>query len=227
LTSARSVAGAEQRGVAPIVRFSLCVMLVAFGGGCVHNPPRLDVSSLGTKARLTGRFSGVVRVGSDEVTLLLDSVRISASRWDGESGADDGARGARAERQPTSDRTANDGSVGWELTELSVRAVLASDSSGSTIPLGVSSAVEVSGTMRAGDERVLRDVEFALPKPIDMRLTEVWVVFQLRAIARGAGSTTQEVLSYACSRTNLLGRSKSATQRAQRLRASYTEACRL
>lgn len=211
----RWAAARPARNVGEVVRRAMQVVrlaMVGMGGAvvaCAHSPPRVDVSSLGAPVPLRGYFAGEVRMDDDAITLLVDSAQVVVAGTDGSSGGGVPRIGAAA------------------LTDITVRAVLATDSAGHAIPLGVSGAVEVADRMHAGEVRELRKAEFALPVPQDVRLADVWVIFQLRALAHNEGEQPQEILAYACSATNLAGRSASAKRRAGRLRASYTDACRL
>ena len=201
--------------VAEVVRHAGWVVRLGAAGGalalaaCARPVPRLAVSSIGAPVPIAGYFSGVATIGADVVTLEIDSARVVVA----------GVDGGRVEGLTAP------GAV--ELTDVTVRAVLAADSAGQAIPLGVSGVVEVAERLRAGEVRELRRTEFALPVPVDVRLADVWVIFQLRALALVDGATPREVLSYACSATNLTGRPASAKRRAERLRASYTDACRM
>ena len=200
--------GETVRRVTQFVRLGVAGAVASLAA-CAHSAPRLDVSSVGAPVPIAGYFAGEVRVSADMITLLLDSARVVVS----------GTQGGRVTGVP--------GAGAAELTDVTVRAVLATDSAGHAIPLGVSGAVEVAERMRAGEARELRQTEFALPVPEKVRLADVWVLFQLRALAQSDGEQPQEILAYACSTTNLAGRAASAERRAERLRVSYTDACRV
>lgn len=185
-------------------RWSLGVVaLVLPVTACRHTPPRLAVSSVGVAHELTGRFAGRATIADGIVTLHLDSLRV----W---RGAADGTEGATA-----------------ALEEVTVRAVLAVDSAGTWIPLGVSPPLGIAATLAAGEHQGVMATELALPMPPDIPARDLWIVFQLHGLRRRAGAPPEQVVAYACSETNLLGVTQSAQLRARRLRASYTDACRV
>lgn len=194
------------RGFRPFVRFAVVgALLVAGGGGggCAHRAPRLEVTSPAAAQRLAGRFSGEVLLGEEVITLRLDSAVVEFVA------------------------SGTSGDVGVVLEDVTVRAVLAVDSAGHPIPVGASSPVDVARSLQPGEGRTLRTVEFALPVPLDVRLSEVWVAFQMGGTLRVGDAPPSALVGYACSPTNLARGSVTARQRADRLRARYDEACHM
>jgi len=116
---------------------------------------------------------------------------------------------------------------GATVEGVSVRAVVARDSAGRWIPMGVSSAADIADTMRDGEERVLWGLQLDVPLPPAARARDLWIVFQFRATARTTDGDPEPVLTYACSETNLLGGTQGARARAKRLQADYAAACQL
>ena len=185
-------------------RARLVVLVFACGlpSACVHRGvPPLRVSSLGTPMRLTGRFVGRTTIERDILTVHVDTVRVRLHLM-----------------TPTDDAT---------VEGITLRAVVAKDSAGRWIPMGVSSAADVADTMRDGEERELWGLQLAVPLPPAARARDLWIVFQFRATARTTDGDPELVLTYACSETNLLGGTRGARARAKRLQADYAAACQL
>ena len=185
-----------------LVRLAALVGTSACPSACMH--PRLSplrVSSLGTSQRLTGHFVGRTTIERGVLTVHFDTARVRVHRI-----------------APPDSAT---------LEGISVRAVIATDSAGRWIPMGVGAAVAVAETMRGDEVRELWGLELSVPLPPAARVRDLWIVFQFRATHRATDGQAVPVLSYACSETNLMGRTRSARARATRLRADYVYACRL
>lgn len=151
--------------------------------------------------RLTGRFVGRTTIERDILTVHVDTARVRLRLM-----------------IPTDGAT---------VEGVSVRAVVATDSAGRWIPMGVSSAADIADTMRDGEERVLWGLQLDVPLPPAARARDLWIVFQFRATARTTDGDPELVLTYACSETNLLGGTQGARARAKRLQADYAAACQL
>jgi hypothetical protein len=170
--------------------------------GCARRVPvALRASSEAAPAALLGRFTGEVSVQGDVLTLQLDTAEV---RFAGLAPGD-----------------------ATLLDEVTVRAVIATDSAAVGIPLGASGATSVADALQPGERRIMGSLRFDLPLPPGARLQDLWVAFQLRGTARPVGRDAELVVAYACSETNLLGATKPARARAQRMRASYVAGCRL
>jgi hypothetical protein len=170
--------------------------------GCAPRVPvALRASSLAAPSPLVGTFAGTVRVEGDVLTLRLDAAEV---RYVGLAPGDSTL-----------------------LDEVTVRAVVATDSASVGIPLGASGSTAVADALQPGERRMLGPVRFDLPLPPGARLRDLWIAFQLRGTARPSGRTPALVITYACSATNLLGATKSAKARARRMTATYAAGCRL
>lgn len=170
--------------------------------GCAaRGPVRLWASSAGAPVQVTGQFGGTVALDGEILTLQLDSADVQYLGL-----------------QP-GDRTTLEG--------VTVRAVVAADSAGRAIPLGVSGALAVADALRAGERRDLGRPAMAVPLPPGVRVRDLWLAFQFRGTARPEGQEPVLVIAYACSESNLLGVTRGARARARRMRASYATGCRL
>lgn len=184
------------------VRLVMVVFACGLPSACMHRSvPPLLVSSLGSPMRLTGRFVGRTTIERDILTVHVDTARVRLRLM-----------------IPTDGAT---------VEGVSVRAVVATDSAGRWIPMGVSSAADVADTMRDGEERVLWGLQLDVPLPPAARARDLWIVFQFRATARTTDGDPELVLTYACSETNLLGGTQGARARAKRLQGDYAAACQL
>lgn len=170
--------------------------------GCASRAPvRLAASSVGAPVQVTGRFAGAVSLEGEVLTLQLDTADVQYLGL-----------------QPGDSTT---------LEEVTVRAVVAADSAGRGIPLGVSGALAVADALRAGERRDLGHPVMAVPLPPGVRPRDLWLAFQFRGTARPPGQEPVLVIAYACSESNLLGVTRGARARGRRMRASYTAGCRL
>ncbi|MEO6444562.1 MAG: hypothetical protein ABIZ91_13800 [Gemmatimonadaceae bacterium] len=163
--------------------------------------PQLRVSSMGQQLPLAGHFAGRSSVDDGILTLQLDTVRVTRGA------------GGDVEHLP--------------LRDVSVRAVVVTDSARHWIPVGVSEAVDVAGAIGPGETRDIGALVMALPLPPDTRMENLWVVFQLRAMAPLPGGGEREVVAHACSTTPLGGPTAASRNHARRLQADYIGTCRL
>lgn len=183
------------------VRALACLAAVGAAGCAARTPVRLSASSTGASVQVTGRFAGTVSLDGDVLTLQLDN-----------------AEAQYAGLRP-GDRTTLEG--------VTVRAVVAADSAGRGIPLGVSGALAVADVLQAGERRDLGRAVMAVPLPPGARMRDLWLAFQFRGTARPDDQEPLLVIAYVCSEANLLGVTRGARARARRMRASYGTGCRL
>lgn len=177
------------------------LLALALTGCAARTPVRLAASSVGAAVQVTGRFAGTVSLEGDVLTLHLDTADVQYL------GVQPG------------DTTALEG--------VTLRAVVAADSSGRGIPLGVSGALAVADVLRTGERRSLGRQQLAVPLPPGPRLRDLWLAFQFRGTARPPGGEPALVIAYACSAANVLGDTRQARERARRMRVDYPAACRL
>lgn len=183
------------------ITVAVAVLSMGLAGCAARSPVRLRASSAGAPVQVTGRFAGSVALDGDVLTLQLDSAEVQYLGL--QPGDDTGLEG------------------------VTVRAVVASDSAGRGIPLGVSGAVPVADALRVGERRDLGRPVMAVPLPPGVRLRDLWLAFQVRGTARPTGRAPVLVIAYACSESNVLGPTRDARARARRMRASYTAGCQL
>lgn len=186
---------------AALLRAVLVLAALVLAACAPRVPVALRASSAAAPAPLTGSFAGTVLVDGDVLTLQLDTAEV---RYAGLAPGD-----------PTL------------LEEVTVRAVIATDSAQVGIPLGASGTDAVADALQPGERRALGATRFDLPLPPGARLRDLWVAFQLRGTARPGGREPELVIAYACSATNLFGSTTSAKARARRMTADYASGCRL
>ncbi len=150
---------------------------------------------------MTGDFVGRVSLDAGVVTLQLDQVRVHYLGW---------AAGDSA-----------------SVEDVTLRAIVAADSAGIGIPLGVSAARDVAPRLAVGDTRELDGVVLAVPLPPERRARDLWIAFQFRGTVRARDAAPELLIAYTCSEMNLFGVTKSANARARRMRASYSVGCSL
>lgn len=189
----------QQRRSAAVVAVVVLVLLTA---GCArHRPNPVLATSVGSPVHVSGDLAGTVTLDDDVLTLQLQRARVRYLGW------------------ATGDSAAVEG--------VTLRAVVATDSAGRGIPLGVSSAVAVAEVMHIGEVRTLDGTKLAVPLPPGQRVRDLWIAFQFRGTVHARDSEPVLLIAYACSEQNLLGASKSAKARARRMRASYAVGCTL
>jgi hypothetical protein len=190
--------GLAARKARDVVRLTAAVLL---GGCAAHLPRPLQTSSVGAPIRMTGDFAGTVTLEDGVVTLQLERARARYLGWsDGDSASVEG---------------------------VSLRAIVAADSAGVGIPLGVSAALDVASVLAVGEERSLDGATLAVPLPTERRARDLWLAFQFRGTVRAHSAAPELLIAYTCSELNLFGVSKSANARVRRMRASYSVGCRL
>jgi hypothetical protein len=166
-----------------------------------RGPVALVATSVGAPVRVTGDFAGAVSLDGEVLSLRLDRARVQYL------GAAPG------------DSTLLEG--------VTLRLVVASDSSERGIPLGVSGAVPVADALRVGEERRLDGATLAVPLPAERRARDLWLAFQFRGTLQPRGAAPELLIAYVCSEINLLGVTKSARARARRMRTDYALGCGL
>ncbi len=178
------------------------IALALLTSACAHRRPHpVLATSVGAPVHVTGDFAGTVTLDDNVLTLRLERARVRYLGWRvGDSAA---------------------------VEAVTLRAVVAADSAGRGIPLGVSSALEVAGEMRIGDVRSLDGAVLAVPIPPGQRVQDLWIAFQFRGTVHARDAEPALLIAYACSERNLMGESRSAEARARRMRASYTAGCAL
>jgi len=182
---------------------AVAVATLCSGLACAsRGPARLHATSTGTGEPLTGEFVGHAVLEGDLVALQLDTVRVDYRGF--------------AAGEPT------------PLEGVSVRAVVAADSAGHAIPLGVSGTLQVADALQVGERRLLLGVALGIPLPPERRPRELWIAFQLQGTAHRPGRPGSAVVAYVCSAGNLLGTSRTgAAIRARDVEAGGVRACRL
>ncbi|MCC6928447.1 MAG: hypothetical protein IT359_05575 [Gemmatimonadaceae bacterium] len=113
------------------------------------------------------------------------------------------------------------------LDDVTMRAVVASDSAGLPVPLGVSGAVTVADVLRTGERRSLPRTTLAVPLPPGGSLRDLWLAVQFRGTLHPDGAEPSLVTALACGTTNVLGMTKQARQRSRRMQAGDVAVCRL
>jgi hypothetical protein len=177
-------------------------MLVALSTACAtHRPKALVATSVGAPVRVTGDFAGDVSLDGDILTLQLNRARV---QYFGASAADSTV-----------------------LSGVTLRLVVASDSSERGIPLGVSGAMPVADALRVGEERRLDGATLSVPLPPERRLRDLWIAFQFRGTLQPRDAAPELLIAYVCSEINLMGGTRSARARARRMRADYAVGCGL
>ncbi len=151
--------------------------------------------------RMTGGFAGTVSLDEGVVTLQLERARVRYLGW---------AEGDTA-----------------TVEGVTLRAIVATDSSGVGIPLGVSAALDVAPEMAVGDVQTLDGRALAIPLPPDRRARDLWIAFQFRGTIRARTTAPDLLIAYTCSEMNLFGVTKSANARGRRMRSSYSVGCSL
>lgn len=192
---------ADARWAAGARRLGLMLALGWLVGCAAHGPRRLESSSIGARLRMAGDFAGVVSLDGGIVTVQLERARVRYNGW---------AEGDTA-----------------SVEDVTLRAIVATDSAGVGIPLGVSGALEVAPVMSVGADVTMDGRTFAIPLPPDRRARDLWIAFQFRGTVRARRTAPELLIAYTCSEMNLFGVSKSANARARRMRASYTVGCSL
>ena len=174
----------------------------AAGAACVARlPAPLVASSAGTGVQVTGEFAGRVEMSGDVLKLTLDRARVQYSGV-----------------------AAGDSNI---MEDVTLRAVVATDSAGHGIPLGVSAALQVADVLRAGEVRDFSGATMALPLPPGVAQRELWLAFQVRGVTRPPGREPELVIVYTCSAINLFGPTRSASARARRMQRDYPTGCGL
>lgn len=178
------------------------LVALAFVVGCAaHAPRRLESSSLGARLRMAGDFAGTVSLDGGIVTVQLERARVRYNGW---------APGDTA-----------------SVEDVTLRAIVATDSAGVGIPLGVSGALEVAPVLSVGADVTMDGRALAIPLPPDRRARDLWIAFQFRGTVRARSTAPELLIAYTCSEMNLFGVSKSANARARRMRTSYSVGCSL
>lgn len=178
------------------------LVALSFVVGCAaHAPRRLESSSIGARVRMAGDFAGTVSLDGGIVTVQLERARVRYNGW---------APGDTA-----------------SVEDVTLRAIVATDSAGVGIPLGVSAALAVAPVMSIGGDVTMDGRTLAIPLPPDHRARDLWIAFQFRGTVRARSTAPELLIAYTCSEMNLFGVSKSANARARRMRASYSVGCSL
>lgn len=181
-----------------VVRLTAAVLL---GACAAHLPRPLETSSVGAPVRMTGDFAGSVSLEDGVLSLQLARARVRYLGWAvGDSASVEG---------------------------VTLRAIVATDSAGVGIPLGVSASLDVAPVLAVGEERSMDGATLAVPLPPERRARDLWIAFQFRGTVRARGSAPELLIAYTCSEMNLFGVSKSAKARARRMRTSYSVGCSL
>ncbi|MBK6487709.1 MAG: hypothetical protein IPF98_12705 [Gemmatimonadetes bacterium] len=190
-----------RRGSRSLAIIALVASVLLTAGCAGRRPNPLLATSVGAPVHVSGDFVGTVTLDADVLTLQLERARVRYLGW------------------AAGDAAAVEG--------VTLRAVVAADSSGRGIPLGVSSALPVAEVMRVGDVRTLDGTVLVVPIPPGQPARDLWIAFQFRGTVHARDREPVLLIAYACSAQNLIGSSKSAKARASRMRASYTVGCAL
>lgn len=200
----RCVGNGARRGIVrstPTRGIGLWLAALLLAGCASRTPVQLRAVSAAAPVRVWGDLRGVVSLDGELLSLRLDSASVQYLGL------------AASDSTP--------------LEDVTVRAVVASDSAGRGIPQGVSGALQVADVLRVGERRTLTGETLALPLPPGVPVRGLWLAFQFRGTARPAGREPELVIAYACSETNLLGATKGARLRTRRMRAGDVSACQL
>lgn len=172
------------------------------GAACAPPVPvRLHATTVPVRDVVQGEVAGTVQVDGEVLSLAVDGGWVE---YRGGGGGD-----------PV------------PLEALTMRAVVARDSAGQPIPLGVSGAVPVADVLRAGERRDVPRTTLAVPLPPGEKLRDLWLAVQFRGTLRPDGAEPSLVIAVACGSANVLGMTKQAKQRAQRMRAGDVAVCRM
>ncbi len=170
-------------------------------GGCASHAGEFRVSSLESIYSPAGAFWGFVRITDSTVFVHVDSASVEVS-------------GLSSPASPPG------------MTHLTVRALLVTTKETGWRELAASDEFLVGETFRWGETRHVGAHVFVMPRPDDVPLDSAWVVFEFQA-GRASGAMGRPVRTFACSPTNLTGRSADAKRRALALRRDYLQACQL
>lgn len=179
----------------------MCGALALLGGCAGHRPRPLLSTSTGAPVRISGDFAGTVALDEGIVMLQLTRARVRYNGW---------ASGDTA-----------------SVEGVTLRAIVAADSAGIGIPLGVSGALDVAPVLQVGEEVSMDGGMLAVPLPPERRARDLWIAFQFRGTVRARSTAPELLIAYTCSEMNLFGVSKSANARARRMRSSYSVGCSL
>lgn len=180
---------------------TMCGALALLGGCAGHRPRPLLSTSTGAPVRISGDFAGTVALDEGIVMLQLTRARVRYNGW---------ASGDTA-----------------SVEGVTLRAIVAADSAGIGIPLGVSGALDVAPVLQVGEEVSMDGGMLAVPLPPERRARDLWIAFQFRGTVRARSTAPELLIAYTCSEMNLFGVSKSANARARRMRSSYSVGCSL
>ncbi|MFN8667795.1 MAG: hypothetical protein U0164_11515 [Gemmatimonadaceae bacterium] len=210
-TASRSRGRGSRRPPMGVVRYFYgwrrarrAVLYLTVGSAIACAPPRptrMHAVTVPVREVVQGEVAGSVAVDGEVLSLVVDSGWV---QYRGGGGAD-----------------------GAPLDEVTMRAVVAIDSAGQPIPLGVSGAVAVADVLRAGERRALPRTTLAVPLPPGGRLRDLWLAVQFRGTLRPDGAEPSLVLALACSTSNVLGMTKQARQRTRRMQAGDATVCRM
>lgn len=148
-----------------------------------------------------GEVSGAVSVDGDVLSLGVDSGWVQYRGGDG------------ADRVP--------------LDAVTMRAVVARDSAGWSIPLGVSGPVAIADVLRVGERHALPRVTLAVPLPPGEAVRDLWLAVQFRGTLHPDGAEPSLVTALACGTSNVLGMTRQAKQRVRRMQGGDSVVCRM